>query len=233
MPRGRGIQDPVMGNNSSLSLLGFRTSWHHFNKWFISKINKEASIMSNQLIFNNTPLTIINHNNQIWFTSSELAKALGYKDGKSISIIFSRNQDEFSDSMTEVINLITSNNLKRSRRIFSLRGAHLIAMLSNTEVAKDFRKWVLDILDKQANDPELEVKLALLNARFLASFDSNLQLQVKTVPENTYLVDINDRDHVTSFVKECIPPEYLPEVVNISLNRLSHLFKEDKLIYIE
>ncbi|MDR5615566.1 MAG: hypothetical protein RAM38_15530, partial [Arsenophonus sp.] len=35
-------------------------------------------------------------------------------------------------------------------RIFSLRGAHLIAMFARTHIAKEFRKWVLDILDKQA-----------------------------------------------------------------------------------
>jgi prophage antirepressor-like protein len=32
-------------------------------------------------------------------------------------------------------------------RIFSLRGAHLLAMFARTKVAKEFRRWVLDILD--------------------------------------------------------------------------------------
>lgn len=206
--------------------------------------------MSNQLIFNNTPLTIINYNNQIWFTSTELAKALDYTNHNAVTGIYNRNKDEFTSSMTEVFNLNTSEDLqglqgktppkllvskhlKRNVRIFSLRGAHLVSMLARTPIAKDFRKWVLDILDKQVSDPEQEIKLALLNTRFLASFDTNLQLQVKTIPESSYLVDTDDRDHINSFVKECVPPEFLPDVVKISLNRLSHLFKEDKLIYID
>ncbi|WP_430231424.1 ORF6C domain-containing protein [Nitrosomonas communis] len=36
-------------------------------------------------------------------------------------------------------------------RIFSLRGAHLIAMFAKTEIAKEFRKWALDsdILERE------------------------------------------------------------------------------------
>ena len=34
-------------------------------------------------------------------------------------------------------------------RVFSLRGAHLLAMFARTPVAKEFRKWVLDILDRE------------------------------------------------------------------------------------
>jgi prophage antirepressor-like protein len=34
-------------------------------------------------------------------------------------------------------------------RVFSLRGAHLVSMFANTSVAKLFRKWVLDILDRE------------------------------------------------------------------------------------
>lgn len=33
-------------------------------------------------------------------------------------------------------------------RIFSLRGCHLVAMFARTPVAKAFRRWVLDVLDK-------------------------------------------------------------------------------------
>lgn len=40
-------------------------------------------------------------------------------------------------------------NLNLRLRIFSLRGCHLIAMFARTPVAKEFRKWVLDILDRE------------------------------------------------------------------------------------
>ena len=35
-------------------------------------------------------------------------------------------------------------------RIFSMRGCHLVGMLSRTPVAKAFRRWVLDVLDRLA-----------------------------------------------------------------------------------
>ena len=40
-------------------------------------------------------------------------------------------------------------------RIFSLRGAHLIGMFSHTKIAKDFRKWVLDVLEQVAQPQQL------------------------------------------------------------------------------
>lgn len=41
----------------------------------------------------------------IWFTSTELAKALGYKKTDAISQIYARNADEFSDSMSLTLNM--------------------------------------------------------------------------------------------------------------------------------
>ncbi|WP_392559795.1 BRO-N domain-containing protein [Orbus mooreae] len=106
--------------------------------------------MQNQLIFNNMPLTVTNMNNQIWLTSAELAKALQYKSAKSVTNIFNVNSDEFTSNMSQVIESVTSGNYTKKVRIFSLRGAHLIAMFSRTAIAKDFRKWVLDILDRES-----------------------------------------------------------------------------------
>ena len=105
--------------------------------------------MATQLVFNNIPLSIINLNNQIWFTSSELAKALNYSNPKSVTTIYNRNSNEFTNKMTETLKMRVSGNYQKTVRIFSLRGAHLIAMFANTEIARDFRKWVLDILDKE------------------------------------------------------------------------------------
>lgn len=94
----------------------------------------------------------------IWFTSTELAKALGYKKTDAISQIYARNADEFSESMSLTLNMkvngINNSLRKKKVRVFSLRGAHLIAMFATTTVAKEFRRWVLDILDREvANSP--------------------------------------------------------------------------------
>ena len=63
--------------------------------------------------------------------------------------------------MTQVIEISaephfgTDKNLSDGRcRIFSLRGCHLLAMFSRTPVAKAFRKWVLDVLDRLAEEEQ-------------------------------------------------------------------------------
>ncbi|EED3560021.1 BRO-N domain-containing protein [Citrobacter freundii] len=110
----------------------------------------------------------------IWLTSTDVAKALGYKSTKSITNLFNQNADEFSDGMTQVIESVTSGNYRKKVRVFSLRGAHLIAMFARTDVAKEFRRWVLDILDREVainmpviDEPSIREKHAY-NANALA-----------------------------------------------------------------
>lgn len=106
----------------------------------------------NTLTFNGNTLTTINQDNQIWLTSKELARALGYSDSRSVSGIYNKYGDEFTDKMTEVVESTTSSKTKGltvKTRIFSLRGCHLLAMFARTDIAKAFRVWVLDILDRE------------------------------------------------------------------------------------
>ncbi|CAI2468981.1 Bro-N domain-containing protein [Serratia liquefaciens] len=111
----------------------------------------------------------------VWLTSADIAKALQYKSAKSITNLFNQNSDEFTSGMTQVIESVTSGNYRKKVRIFSLRGAHLIAMFARTAVAKEFRRWVLDILDKQCankvlitNEPS-EREVAAYNVQVLMS----------------------------------------------------------------
>ncbi|OOH89523.1 hypothetical protein BMT54_06420 [Pasteurellaceae bacterium 15-036681] len=109
--------------------------------------------MSNQLTFQNVALTAIQRNNQIYISAKDLASALQYKCVQSIANIYNSNSDEFTTEMSFVIDSVTNgingSERKIRQRIFSLRGCHLIAMFARTAVAKEFRKWVLDILDKE------------------------------------------------------------------------------------
>lgn len=110
--------------------------------------------MTTQLAFRNVNFNVITRNNQIWLTSKEIASALGYATSRAVTKIFNQNQDEFTAGMTDVVEVPksgTSANLKARSRIFSLRGAHLIAMFARTEIAKEFRHWVLDILDREVS----------------------------------------------------------------------------------
>lgn len=101
------------------------------------------------LTFQNTTLSVINQNNQTYLTTKEIGKALGYRNPSAdIANIYDRNADEFTAEMTALIEMPTAGGLQKVR-IFSLRGAHLIAMFARTKIAKEFRKWVLDVLDKE------------------------------------------------------------------------------------
>lgn len=110
--------------------------------------------MTQALIFNEITLSPVTYQNSLWIRATELARALGYSDTRKITHLYERNADEFTPEMTQVIEIAdvpemgTSENLRRKARIFSLRGCHLVAMFARTPVAKAFRRWVLDVLDK-------------------------------------------------------------------------------------
>ena len=105
--------------------------------------------MSHALIFNGVTLSPITHQNSLWIRSAELARALGYKRPDILTKLYTQNADEFTPDMTQVIEIPdnTDSVFPVKTRIFSLRGCHLVAMFSRTKVAKDFRKWVLNVLD--------------------------------------------------------------------------------------
>ena len=113
--------------------------------------------------FRDVELVAVEHNGQPWIRATDLARALGYAREDKVSRIYTRHADEFTDTMTQVIEIVVephfggSGNLNGGRaRIFSPRGCHLIAMLARTPIAKDFRKWLLNLIDAlaQASDAE-------------------------------------------------------------------------------
>lgn len=105
------------------------------------------------LSFQETQFDVIDRNNQPWLRSNQIGLALEYKNPElSINKLYRANSDEFSDAMTALVELETKGG-KQKVRIFSLRGAHLLAMFARTKIAKEFRKWVLDILDRETAVP--------------------------------------------------------------------------------
>lgn len=106
------------------------------------------------LTFQNTTLSVINQHNQVWFSASDIGNALGYSQAVvGVTKLYNAHADEFTPNMTALIDMQTNGGVQKVR-IFSLRGCHLIGMLSHTKVAKEFRKWVLDILDRETQQQE-------------------------------------------------------------------------------
>ena len=126
----------------------------------------------NALTYQNTQFDIVDLNGQKWLRSPQIAEALGYGQANRVTDLYNRNADEFTNSMTALVKLPDlppqnaeagtdlhyqtgspdPSSQRREVRIFSLRGAHLLGMLANTEPAKDFRRWILDVLDNQNVD---------------------------------------------------------------------------------
>lgn len=111
------------------------------------------------LSFNETMFNVVRYEQDIWLTSTELAQALGYKQENAVSKIFNRKADEFTQKMTQVVENPQLPNL--GMRIFSLRGCHLIAMFARTPVAKEFRKWVLDVLEKEVLQQQIDTRVKI------------------------------------------------------------------------
>ena len=53
--------------------------------------------------------------------------------------------------MTQLVEIQTAGGLQQVR-VFSLRGAHLLGMLARTEKAKEFRRWVLDVIESHNDE---------------------------------------------------------------------------------
>ena len=133
------------------------------------------------LTFQNTTLSVINQNNQTFLTAIELGKALQYAHSDNVLRIYDRNADEFTPEMTALVEMQTAGGLQKVR-IFSLRGAHLIAMFARTKIAKAFRKWVLDVLDE-----EVKKSTALLPSTITPEQQQAIQSAVQQAHHRTGL----------------------------------------------
>ena len=112
--------------------------------------------MSQVLCFNDVLFEVIPQNSQVWVRGSQIATALQYSSVQRIIELYTRHADEFTDAMTAVVTLPTEGGPQETR-IFSLRGCHLLAMFARTPVAKQFRRWVLDVLDRLAEEERARI----------------------------------------------------------------------------
>ncbi|HDY7620017.1 TPA: KilA-N domain-containing protein [Vibrio vulnificus] len=127
----------------------------------------------NQFVFNPYP---VNGSEDIYLKSDELAQALGYKETDSITRIYNRNIDEFEKGMSETVKLTVSGNYQKTIRVFSLRGANLVAMKAKTPIANEFRKWVLDVLEGSNSASHSAKAHCLTNTRDLHLSDGAIRV---------------------------------------------------------
>lgn len=100
----------------------------------------------NDLTFKSQTIIPVIVNNLPYLRVPQIEDALNYRSGKLLQI-YNRHADEFTPDMS-FLTTIDTNGGKQQVRVFSLRGCHLLAMFSKTPVAKEFRRWVLDLIEQ-------------------------------------------------------------------------------------
>jgi len=102
------------------------------------------------LVFQETEFDVTDLRGQPWLRGAQIALALGYQNpSNAIKDLYSRNEEEFDDSMTQIVELSTAGGVQPVR-IFSPRGCYLLGMFARTDKAREFRRWVLDVLEGHA-----------------------------------------------------------------------------------
>ena len=127
------------------------------------------------LTFENTEFDVVDIHNVAWLRLPQIEGALGYANGgKALSTLFTRNADEFTEEMTQVLDLPTAGGVQPVR-VFSPRGCYLLGMLARTEKAKAFRQWVLDVLEGRTQARQSRPITVGQQAQLLRLHDSFLQ----------------------------------------------------------
>lgn len=162
-----------------------------------------------------------------WLTSSDLAKALEYSNSRAVTMIYNKYADEFSSGMTQVLEVSTSGNYRKKVRVFSLRGAHLIAMFARTDVAKEFRRWVLDILDREVAHSPIAKQFTdeeLINLSYMWIWmDKGQRVSKAIYPAmkqigSTFSGYFYDMGHETRYMTEKAREALIRETANIDKN---------------
>ncbi|WP_432784698.1 hypothetical protein AAEX37_01969 [Oligella sp. MSHR50489EDL] len=115
-----------------------------------------------ELMFQDQSIRLVEKDGKRWASAADIARALGYSRADSVTRIFDKHRAEFSKSMTSLVMVETADHRnggvllnKTMARVFSLRGAHLIAMFARTKKAQEFRRWVLDVIEQHQVAPSL------------------------------------------------------------------------------
>lgn len=98
------------------------------------------------LQFQNTHFDVVDRNGTPWLRGFQIGNALGYADPAMVLRLYHKHADEFTADMTALVKLPTEGGVQEVR-IFSPRGCYALGMFARTQIAAEFRKWVLDVLE--------------------------------------------------------------------------------------
>ena len=137
--------------------------------------------MTAVLTFQETEFDVVDIHNVPWLRLPQIGVALGYENPYKLQQLHARNADEFTEEMTQVLELPTAGGVQ-PLRVFSPRGCYLLGMLARTDRAKAFRQWVLDVLEGRTQPRQdrpvtvgQQVQLLRLRVNFLKSLQQETQ----------------------------------------------------------
>lgn len=106
----------------------------------------EQSLSQLTPIINADGLKYVEHEGQVFFSSEEIGRQLGYaKPSKSINILFNRNQRELN-SYAVGIKMMSTDGKFYEVRCFTEEGVYILSMLANTPRAREFRAKLARLL---------------------------------------------------------------------------------------
>lgn len=132
-----------------------------------------AQVQTIPRAFGDVAVHFIERDGALWLTSDELARCLGYADGRGVLKVADRHRDEIA-GLRSVVKLATTGGAKEVA-IFEERAAYLLACLAKTDRGAAFRAWVVEtchdlrtrekvLVDREVWDRHGEVIAALLEA---------------------------------------------------------------------
>ncbi len=106
----------------------------------------ENSISQSAPVVNENGLHYVECEGQIYFSSDEIGRQLGYaRPSKSINILFNRNQKELRDYAVG-IRMMSTDGKCYEVRCFTEEGVYILSMLAQTPQARDFRARLARLL---------------------------------------------------------------------------------------
>lgn len=174
------------------------------------------------LVFQNTTFEAVDRDGQPWLRGPQIGDALGYRKAGRIAIhkLYQANAAEFTDGMTAVVKLPTAGGVQEVR-IFSLRGAHLLGMFARTAVAAEFRRWVLDILDRETTALPATAAPSMTLRRWLISFDHLGRERATPIGMDESIVKWEELPELIRDPGFMIEGKLLAEIVHACVDRMS------------
>lgn len=134
--------------------------------------------MQNIIKFQNQNIEIITVNGESYLNGNQIGSCLELAfPAKAVSKIYRKHKKEFAPEMSIAAEMPTATGNKLTR-LYSLRGAALIAMYAQTPVAAQFRAFILDVLEgKQSTKAQaeqikqLKLQINTLQTAFLCASD--------------------------------------------------------------